>query len=249
MTNRNPNQLPYAPRPRGVRPLAEIEADLRRPVAAEFIEQKSKGGSRLDFIGWDFAWQVLQAYAPGVQKDVRLAISGDGQQVIVAAGVGVPTTDQGIVWRWATGQDEEDERAYGDAADRGEARALKRAAALFGLFLHQGYEKKGPAFPWDVPFIGTPAPVNAGNSALPTNGHAPTPAQAAYSQQVAAANFQSAEVERAQLTEEFQAACSALDLDEKQAATDLKRKLGRQKWADVTNDELRTAIASMQLSF
>lgn len=136
--------LPYAPGPdpaTGPRPLAAVLADLKRPIHESFLQTKTKKGTEITFISWHTATRILDKYAPGWQYETHSQIAGDGSHVVVDARIGLPTADYGLVWRGATGWDEDEEKAYGDASDRAESQALRRAAAKFGLGLYLYYEK------------------------------------------------------------------------------------------------------------
>src|SRR6266545_3103347 len=59
-----------APKPYG-RPLAEILADLSKPIAPQHLESKKKGGTTLLFIPWHRAIRYLDYHAPGWSYEVR----------------------------------------------------------------------------------------------------------------------------------------------------------------------------------
>lgn len=134
--------LPYAPQPDPAtpRPLAAILEDLHRPIHESFLQTKTKKGTEITFISWHTAVRILDRYAPGWHYPAPQIAMADGQ-VVVSVQIGIPTSDQGIVWRGATGWDEDEEKAYGDASDRAESQALRRACAKFGLCLYLYYEK------------------------------------------------------------------------------------------------------------
>jgi hypothetical protein len=132
-----------APGP-ALRTLAEIQADLSRELPARLIQTKpknTKGGGKvqLSFINWRTAQRMLDHYAPGWQGYVtNIALSAD--RTAVSYQLGIPTSDFGMVWRTATGTDDEDDGGYGDPVTNAEQQAFKRAAARFGLglYLYEG---------------------------------------------------------------------------------------------------------------
>jgi hypothetical protein len=141
--------LPYYPAPEpGPRPLAAILEDLRRPIHPNYLKTKRKGGADITFIEWHTAIRILERYAMGFHYRTRTSLSLDGQHVACDAEIGIPSSDYGITWRGSSGSDEEGEEGaknYGDATDRAESQALRRAASKFGLGLPLYYDKDARA--------------------------------------------------------------------------------------------------------
>jgi hypothetical protein len=138
--------LPYYPAPEpGPRPLAAILEDLRRPIHPNYLKTKRKGGADITFIEWHTAIRILERYALGFHYRTRTSLSLDGQHVTCDAEIGIPSSDYGITWRGSSGSDEEEDKAYGDASDRAESQALRRAASKFGLGLPLYYDKDARA--------------------------------------------------------------------------------------------------------
>lgn len=129
-----------APKP-FARPLAEILADLSKPIAPAHLKEKTRGGAKLKYIPWHTAIKYLDYYAPGWKSEIRSIAWGEGRivltvRLIIAAA-------EGEFWREATGTEEEPEdgaQMYGDPSSNAESMALRRAAAKFGLGLYL-YEK------------------------------------------------------------------------------------------------------------
>lgn len=167
--------LPYYPAPEpGPRPLAEVLADLRRPIHPNYLRTKQKKGNDITFIEWHTALRILERYAFGFHYRTRTSLSLDGQHVTCDAEIGIPSSDYGVTWRGSTGSDEDGEdgaKNYGDATDRAESQALRRAAAKFGLGLALYYDKDARAGRPAAPRTAPPQGVQG----------APTPAEAAYS--------------------------------------------------------------------
>lgn len=123
------------------RTLAEIIADLSKPLPDRFLKTKTKGGTQLTFITWRTAQRLLDYYAPGWSGSVtHIALSAD--RVAVSYAISIPTADGGIVTRSATGTEDEDDSGWGDPVTNAEQQAFKRAAARFGLALYL-YDAKG----------------------------------------------------------------------------------------------------------
>jgi hypothetical protein len=120
------------------RSMREIKTDLSKPVAARHLKHKSKGGQQLAYIPWYYAIKYLDLYAPGWSNEIR-SVSGIGGKVIVVVRLLIPSAE-GVVWREATGIEDEDCGSYGDPSSNAESMALRRAAAKFGLGLYL-YEK------------------------------------------------------------------------------------------------------------
>lgn len=120
------------------RPLAEIIADLSQPIAPEDLGQMKKGGATLTFIPWYRAVRYLDRHAPGWSYEVR-AITPVPGSVALTVRITIPCAE-GLVYREATGIEEEEVKGYGDPTSNAESMALRRAAAKFGLGLYL-YEK------------------------------------------------------------------------------------------------------------
>jgi hypothetical protein len=58
-----------------------------------------------------------------------------GGKLILTIRLSVPCLE-GVVYREATGQEEEETTSYGDSSSNAESMALRRAAAKFGLGLY-----------------------------------------------------------------------------------------------------------------
>lgn len=123
------------------RPLAEILADLSKPIAPQHLKEKKRGGAILQFIAWYTAIKYLDYYAPGWKSEVRSVVWFDGRIVLTVRLTIVAA--EGEFWREATGTEEEPEegeKMYGDPSSNAESMALRRAAAKFNLGLYL-YEK------------------------------------------------------------------------------------------------------------
>jgi len=118
----------------GWRPIADIVADLSKPIADRHIRQRKQGGALLSYIEWHVACNYLDHFAPGWSWSI-VSISEHGGLTVVHGSLSVPAAD-GVVTRHATGIEETEAKGYGDAVSNASAMAFKRAAALFGLGRH-----------------------------------------------------------------------------------------------------------------
>lgn len=136
----------YAP---GERALRDIIADLRKPIHATHLGQKTQGGRSITFLPWYYAVKYLDLYAPGWQYEIMdishypAGMDKDGVQtgkIAVRVRLSIPTAD-GVFFREAIGNEDDDKDGYGDPFSNSEAQALRRAAAKWGLGLYL-YDKK-----------------------------------------------------------------------------------------------------------
>ena len=118
----------------GLRSIREIVKDLSKPVAKRHLRTRKQGGREIIYLSWHDAIKYLDHYAPGWCYEVR-SINTGGGKLIMTVRLSVPAAE-GIVYREATGQEDEDLDAYGDSSSNAESMALRRAAAKFGLGLY-----------------------------------------------------------------------------------------------------------------
>ncbi len=117
-----------------LRSLADIISDLSKPIPDRLIRTKTVSGQKIKFLSWHTAVRFLDLYAPGWSYEVR-HLSGIGGKLVVVSRISIPCAE-GIVYREATGQEDEGVSSWGDSSSNAEAQALKRAAAKFGLGLY-----------------------------------------------------------------------------------------------------------------
>ena len=122
-----------------LRPIADIINDLSKPIPPRLLKSKTVGGQKIQFIPWYTAVKFLDLYAPGWNYEVR-HITEIGNKLVLVARITIPCAE-GLVYREATGQEDEEVRGYGDSSSNSESMALRRAAAKCGLGLGL-YEKK-----------------------------------------------------------------------------------------------------------
>ncbi len=117
-----------------MRSIREIVKDLTKPVAKRHLRSRKQGGKEIQYIAWHDAIKYLDHYAPGWCYEVR-SMESIGGKLIMTVRLSVPCAE-GIVYREATGQEDEDLDSYGNSSSNSESMALRRAAAKFGLGLY-----------------------------------------------------------------------------------------------------------------
>lgn len=117
-----------------LRSIRDIINDLSKPVAKRHLRTRKQGGKDLSYISWHDAVKYLDHYAPGWNYEIR-SIQSIAGKLIITVRLSVPCAE-GIVFREATGQEDEDKDNYGDSSSNSESMALRRACAKFGLGLY-----------------------------------------------------------------------------------------------------------------
>lgn len=117
-----------------MRSIRDIINDLSKPVAKRHLRSRKQGGKEIQYISWHDAVKYLDHYAPGWNYEIR-NIQSIGGKLILTVRLSVPCAE-GIVFREATGQEDEDKDNYGDSSSNAESMALRRASAKFGLGLY-----------------------------------------------------------------------------------------------------------------
>ena len=114
----------------GLRSIREIVKDLSKPVAKRHLRKRKQGGKEIQYIAWHDAIKYLDHYAPGWCYEVR-RIDSIGGKLILTIRLSVPCLE-GLVYREATGQEDEDRDNYGDSSSNAESMALRaEVAAVF----------------------------------------------------------------------------------------------------------------------
>lgn len=117
-----------------LRSIREIVKDLSKPVAKRHLRSRKQGGREINYIAWHDAVKYLDHYAAGWNYEIR-SIASIGGKLILTVRLSIPCLE-GVVYREATGQEDEDLEAYGDSSSNAESMALRRASAKFGLGLY-----------------------------------------------------------------------------------------------------------------
>ena len=118
-------------RPTYRRPLADIQADLRKVVPETILKSKTIRGTAIPYVPWHKIVDILDWFAPGWTQEIR-SINGSGTQTIVVIRVTIPAAE-GDFHREAAGIEDDEVSGYGDTSSNASAQALRRAAAMFGL--------------------------------------------------------------------------------------------------------------------
>ena len=116
-----------------LRSIRDIVKDLSKPVAKRHLRTRKQGGKELTYIAWYDAVKYLDHYAPGWCYEIR-SIDSIAGKLILTVRLSVPSLE-GVIWREATGQEDETHDSYGDSSSNAESMALRRAATKFGLGL------------------------------------------------------------------------------------------------------------------
>jgi hypothetical protein len=116
-----------------LRSIRDIVKDLSKPVAKRHLRSRKQGGKEIQYIAWHDAIKYLDHYAPGWCYEIRSMNSVSGK-LILTVRLSIPCLE-GIVYREATGQEDETLDSYGDSSSNSESMALRRASAKFGLGL------------------------------------------------------------------------------------------------------------------
>jgi hypothetical protein len=117
-----------------MRSIREIVKDLSKPVAKRHLRSRKQGGKEIQYIAWHDAVKYLDHYAPGWSYEIR-SINSVGGKLIMIVRLCVSCAE-GIVYREATGQEDETTDSWGDSSSNAESMALRRASAKFGLGLY-----------------------------------------------------------------------------------------------------------------
>jgi hypothetical protein len=133
-TEVNTEQLETNTKSGELRSIREIVKDLSKPLASRHLRKRKQGGKELTYIAWHDAIKYLDHFAPGWCYEVR-RMDSVGGKLIMTVRLSIPC-GEGIVYREATGQEDEEVDSYGDSSSNAESMALRRAAAKFGLGLY-----------------------------------------------------------------------------------------------------------------
>ena len=114
-----------------MRSIRDIVKDLSKPIAQKHLRKRRQGGKEITYLAWHDAVKYLDHYAPGWCYEIR-SIDSVAGKLIMTVRLSVVSAE-GIVYREATGQEDETLDSYGDS--NAESMALRRACAKFGLGL------------------------------------------------------------------------------------------------------------------
>jgi hypothetical protein len=117
-----------------LRSIREIIKDLSKPIAQKHLRKRRQGGKEIIYLAWHDAVKYLDHFAPGWCYEIRSIDSVSGKLIMIVR-LSIPSAE-GIVYREATGQEDEDLESYGNSSSNSESMALRRAASKFGLGLY-----------------------------------------------------------------------------------------------------------------
>lgn len=117
-----------------LRSIRDIVKDLSKPIAQKHLRKRRQGGKEITYVAWHDAVKYLDHFAPGWCYEIRSLESVSGKLIIIIR-LSIPAAE-GIIYREATGQEDEDLDSYGNSSSNSESMALRRAAAKFGLGLY-----------------------------------------------------------------------------------------------------------------
>ncbi len=117
-----------------LRSIRDIVKDLSKPIAQKHLRKRRQGGKEISYLAWHDAVKYLDHYAPGWCYEIR-RIDSIGGKLILTIRLSI-LCSEGIVYREATGQEDEELDSYGNSSSNAESMALRRAAAKYGLGLY-----------------------------------------------------------------------------------------------------------------
>ncbi len=117
-----------------LRSIREIVKDLSKPIAQKHLRKRRQGGKEIIYLAWHDAVKYLDHFAPGWCYEIRSIDSVSGKLIMIVR-LSIPCLE-GVVYREATGQEDEDLETYGNSSSNSESMALRRAASKFGLGLY-----------------------------------------------------------------------------------------------------------------
>lgn len=120
--------------PDNLRSIRDIVKDLSKPIAQKHLRKRRQGGKEITYLSWHDAVKYLDHFAPGWCYEIRTIESVAGKLIMIVR-LSIPSSE-GVVYREATGQEDEDLESYGNSSSNSESMALRRAAAKFGLGLY-----------------------------------------------------------------------------------------------------------------
>jgi hypothetical protein len=120
--------------PSGPRPLADIQADLQKPIPERLLETKRIGGQEITYVPWYRAQKILDHYCRGFWEYrvvERWQKNGDFMMTVEIT----IHAAEGTFRRQGTGREEPGVTGFGDAQSNAESMAFRRCCARWGLGL------------------------------------------------------------------------------------------------------------------
>lgn len=117
------------------RPLAEIIADLSKPLPDRFLSQRKQGGKTLTYVTWHDVNKLMDYFTGGGWEGSVANIHTTATEVYVVYKISIHALE-GHVSREATGSEKLDNNTFGEAIAKAESQAFRRACARWGLGLY-----------------------------------------------------------------------------------------------------------------
>lgn len=117
------------------RPIAEILADLSKPIPAKYLDTRKQGNTTLTYVPWYNAVKLLDRVTGGHWDYTVGNIHTTSERIFLTARITVHAAE-GAFHREATGTELLNCGSYGDPSSNCESMALRRCAAKLGLALY-----------------------------------------------------------------------------------------------------------------
>jgi len=118
--------------------IAEILADLSKPIPKKYLDTRKQGSANLTYLPWYNAVKLLDRCTGG-HWDYSISQMHTTDRIFLTARITIHAAE-GTFSREATGTELLNCGSYGDPSSNAESMALRRAAAKLGLGLYL-YEK------------------------------------------------------------------------------------------------------------
>lgn len=117
------------------RPLAEIVADLQKPLPERFLSTRKQGGKLLTYVSWHYTNRLMDYFTGAGWEGSVANIHTTEKEVYVVYRVVIHAAE-GSFSREATGSEQLANNAWGEAIAKAESQAFRRACARWGLALY-----------------------------------------------------------------------------------------------------------------
>lgn len=117
------------------RPLADIIADLQRPIPDRLLESKRIQGQELTYCPWYRVQKILDHYTRGLWDYAIVERTLSETHLLLTVRITIHAAE-GTFSREGTGIESLSVDSYGDPQSNAESQAFRRACARWGLGLH-----------------------------------------------------------------------------------------------------------------
>lgn len=125
--------------PKKLRSIFDIISDLSKMDSGDnrkkYVKSRKQGNKDVFYIPHYLVTKILDYYASGWTYRID-SIENIGGQLIMVVSIGIKCVEAGddvFIWRSASGNETEDDDAFGGATAKAESMAIRRAASKFGL--------------------------------------------------------------------------------------------------------------------